>query len=66
MNNVIPFPTKPAPAVDDSGLAADMVADLFKAHITTLLSPELMDEQDAQMVEHLYLKYSEKFEEYMQ
>ena len=65
MSNVIPFPTRPAPSVDDSGLAVEMVADLFKAHITTLLSPELMDEQDAQMVEYLYLKYSEKFEEYM-
>ena len=71
MNNVIQF--RPATKQDlpnrtqdgDEQLAVDMVADLFKAHITTLLCPEFMDDYDAQMVEYLYEKYSEKFEEYM-
>ena len=70
MNNVIAFPT-PAPREQTEvnvEFAQELVGDLFKAHIATLLcSDELgIDDYDVELIEYLYLKYSEQLEEYMQ
>ena len=68
MSNVVPFPT---PAKKEefeyADFAQELLGDLFKAHITNLLCPEpIIDDYDAELIEYLYLKYSEKFEEYME
>ncbi len=72
MSNVVPFPTstpleKVEFAQENVEYAQEIVGDLFKAHITALLCPEpIIDDYDAELIEYLYTKYSEKFEEYMQ
>ena len=54
------------PTIDekDRDIVMDFVGDLFKAHMTCLLMPEMeVDYKDRDMIEYLYEKYSDRFEE---
>ena len=71
MSNVIPFPSRTVTIdgyeMERELVSVDFVSDLFKAHFTAMLCPELgIDSEDAEVLDYLYKKYSEKFEEYME